>query len=121
MSFGDVEAGDTPDWLVVHRGKNTGLFEADVIFARTDSAPTDGLVAGIGKDSGNDSSDDEPLEFALIRNSGILVMFSLGLAPPHAPAAGARSARAEEVLEVTPTIGSQRMESKPGDGWTQSV
>ena len=52
MLLFDEEARDRPDFLLVHRLEDSGTRERGILFARSDRAPSDGLVSREGEDAG---------------------------------------------------------------------
>src|SRR5262252_6139680 len=111
VTLPNIETGDRPHRHLVDASEPPGAIDDRQIRARRQLTPSDRDVAVEGEEAGRRTAPHDPPEVRLVAARRAAPV--AGADPPvHAPAAAARAARTEEVLERGPEIRRERFDGQ---------
>src|SRR5262245_12575910 len=114
MLFGDEEAGDGPNRLVIHWFQHARSFQARERRSRRERAPRDWQAVQVRKDSGRFASVHDRFHRAFVRLALLLLKLRTPQPWPHTPTTAARPALSKQGLKILPTVRRQWMEFEFG-------
>lgn len=101
--FGDEQARDGPDGLVVERLQDSRALQGRIHFSRSKRTPTNRLASGIGEQARRFTRSDNPSQCLPVFLTLLLFILGTLQSPQHAPAPAASAPLAKEFFQIRPT------------------